>query len=135
MIQQALLNIFVNQVEECPQNEVYVSCYEVFLETLSDLFDETNEEFSTENEVTWLKMNNLQHAESQLKIAFLNRKQIVDENGLSYSQSHLIVNVKVCDSTSETQGRMISFIDLVGFDEAFTQKIMDGSSFALHDVS
>lgn len=25
--------------------EVHISCYEVFLETLCDLFDETNEEF------------------------------------------------------------------------------------------
>jgi hypothetical protein len=70
-----------------------------------------------------------------LKIAFLNRKQIVDENGLSYSQSHLIVNIKVSDSTSEGHGKMFSFIDLVGFDEKFTSKIMEGSSFAIHEVS
>jgi hypothetical protein len=67
------------------EKDVYLSCYEVFLETLSDLFDETNEEFSTENEVTWLKVDSLQHAEQTLKIAFLNRKQITDENGLSFS--------------------------------------------------
>jgi hypothetical protein len=34
--------------------EVSISCYEVFLETLTDLFDETNETFSTEADVTWL---------------------------------------------------------------------------------
>jgi len=36
--------------------EVFISCYEVFLETLTDLFDESNEEFTTENEATWLKV-------------------------------------------------------------------------------
>jgi len=30
---------------------------------------------------------------------------------------------------------MISFIDLVGFDETFTEKIMNGSSFAIHNES
>jgi Kinesin motor domain len=64
LIQQTLHNVFASQADDCPENEVYVSCYEVFLETLSDLFDETNEEFSTENDATWLRMNNLEHAES-----------------------------------------------------------------------
>ncbi len=36
-----------------------MSCYEVFLETLTDLFDETNEQFATENEATWLKVENV----------------------------------------------------------------------------
>ncbi|CDW77805.1 kinesin motor domain containing protein [Stylonychia lemnae] len=137
LIWLTLKSMFQNQEyqDDCSGNEIFISCYEVFLETLCDLFDETNDEFQTENDITWLKVTSLDQAEQQLKIAFLNRKQIVDENGLSFSQSHLILNIKVADSTSENSGKMISFIDLVGFDDSFTEKIMNGNSFAIHENS
>lgn len=54
---------------------------------------------------------------------------------LSFSQSHLIVNIKIEDSTQEDSGSMLSFVDLVGFDSLFTQKIMDGSSFSVNNIS
>jgi hypothetical protein len=44
-------------MEEESSCEVLISCYEVFLESLTDLFDETNEEFNTENDITWLRVN------------------------------------------------------------------------------
>jgi len=68
----------------------------------------------------------------QLQTAFLNRKQVVDENGVSASQSHLIVNLRVSKADDQ---RIVSFVDLVGFDGGFTQKIMDGSSFLIHGKS
>ena len=67
------------------QSTVFISCYEVFLETLTDLLDETNEQFQTEKEITWIQIPSLEQAEQTLKTIFLNRKQIVDENELSYS--------------------------------------------------
>ena len=71
-----LANIFQSSFlnDECSNYEVYISCYEVFLETLCDLFDETNEEFTTENDATWLRVASLDEAIQKLKIAFLNRK-------------------------------------------------------------
>eukprot|EP00347_Sterkiella_histriomuscorum_P017550 403348912 len=135
LIYQTLNHIFQTQLQQDGDTnyEVNISCYEVFLETLCDLFDETNEEFQTENDVTWLPVYQLDQAEQLLKMAFLNRKQIVDENGLSFSQSHLIVNIRVIDQVSECQGNIYSFIDLVGFDEEFTEKIMNGNSFTIHN--
>jgi hypothetical protein len=39
----------------------------------------------------------------------------------------------VSDAVSEDEGHIFSFIDLVGFDHAFTQKIMEGSSFHVNN--
>ena len=70
--------IFNDKIEEDEDNDeqmgVYISCYEVFLETLTDLFDETNEGFQTETDATWLKVSSHQTAMDTLKMAFLNRK-------------------------------------------------------------
>ena len=58
--------MFINSTEDDEEDdtkEIYISCYEVFLETLTDLFDESNEEFTTENEATWLKINSFAQAE------------------------------------------------------------------------
>lgn len=79
----------------------------------------------------WLRINGIEEGEAHLRVACLNRKQIVDENGLSLSQSHLIVNIKLVDPLSESMGRgkVISFVDVVGFDEGFTSKIVEGRGF------
>ena len=41
----------------------------------------------------------------------------------------MILNIKIIESLSESAGEMYTLIDLVGFDEEFTSKIMEGSSF------
>lgn len=56
----SLANLFNSELDDFSQMDIYISCYEVFLETLSDLFDETNEEFQTENDITWLKVSTLE---------------------------------------------------------------------------
>lgn len=43
------------------------------------------------------------------------------------------MNIRINESTSEKQSTQISFIDLVGFDDEFTNKIIQGSSFRIDE--
>ena len=94
------------------------------------MLDENNESFHNESDMTWIRVHNFEECKELLRLPFLNRKQMVDENGLSNSLSHFMLNVKVKDSISEENEFKISFVDLVGFDAGFIDKIMNNKSFS-----
>ena len=82
----------------------------------------TNEVF---NEIEWMLCENYEVFKDKFKkkfISFANSDQC----------GHLIVTLRIKD-TVKVQESQLSFVDLVGFDDMFTQKIMSGEvSMSIH---
>jgi hypothetical protein len=66
----------------------------------------------------------------------MNRKQKINEEGLSSSSSHLVVNMKLVNGINpsgealDSAIKTFSFLDIVGFNGQFYQKILDGHDFS-----
>ncbi len=117
LVQTTLNDFFTAKAED----EVHIQAYEVYLESMCDLLNLENST-NAETEATVVQVDSIEAANYQLRQVMLNRKQIAEEH--SSSLSHLVVNLRTANTG-------VTFLDLVGFDSTFTQKIMNGESFSL----
>lgn len=106
---------------------ISLSCFEIFLDEIKDLFEEENEEqmsAKTIDEVLTIDILNSVNSEQDLMklyeefdCAFVRRKQVVKDS-TSYSMSTCVIQIYVRLPSEEVVA--CTLIDLIGFDALFT---------------